>query len=349
LKIDASGLPFVRFGDPNKLRVGEWVVAIGSPFGFENSVTAGIVSAKGRDLRQFQAFIQTDAAINPGNSGGPLLNIRGEVIGVNTAIATRTGAYQGVGFALPINVAAKVYNKIIKDGKLVRGSIGVSFSRNAASDVLKAFGLKNGVYIEGVEPGGPAEKAGIKPEDVIVELDGKPVKDGDDLVDRVSETPIGKTINVTVDRRGKRMDFTVKVLDRVEVFSNRPEYQSLRQREGTETPSTPTASEAKFGIGVIPLTPEDRQRMKLEEESGVRVTRVVEDSFAAEIGLQERDVVLSINRTPVSSLDDIRRLQSGMKPGDAVVFRVMRPSPIARQAGRPAYQPLSIVGTLPRQ
>ncbi len=353
LKIDAGRqLPYIRVGNSDAVEVGDWAVAIGSPFGLEASVTAGIVSAKGRQGlgRQFQAFIQTDAAINPGNSGGPLVNIRGEVIGVNTAIATRTGGSQGVGFALPVNMAVKVYNQLTKHGRIVRGSIGVSFGRGVTSDQLKAFGLTNGVYLESIEPGGPAEKAGLKDEDVIVSLDGKSVKDGDDLVDRISETPIGNKVNVTVDRRGKKMDFAVTVADRTEVFANRPEYRSLRKPEASES-GAPAVSEAKFGIRVRPVTAEDRAKMKIEGERGVQVTQVTEDSFAAEVGLQDRDVILSINRVPITSVDDIRTVQTSLKPGDPVVFRVARANPLARLQGSqaPAFAQLSLTGILPKQ
>jgi serine protease Do len=351
LKIDAERqLPYLRVGNSDAVEVGDWAVAIGSPFGLEASVTAGIISAKGRIGvgRQFQAFLQTDAAINPGNSGGPLVNIRGEVIGVNTAIATRSGGNQGVGFALPVNMAVKVYNQLVKHGRIVRGSIGVSFGRNVTTEQLKAFGLSNGVYLDSIEPGGPAEKAGLKPEDVIVGIDGKPVKDGDDLVDRISDTPIGTRVNVTVDRRGKKMDFPVTVADRTEVFASRPEYRSLRKAE-PEDSGGPAVSEAKFGIRVRPVTAEERTRMKIE--GGVQVTQVTEDSFAAEIGLQERDVILSINRVPINSIDDIRQVQSALKPGDAVVFRLARANPLARIQGSqaPAYSQFSLAGVLPKQ
>ena len=196
IKIDTKKpLTPARVGNSEAVQVGDWAIAIGSPFGLEATVTAGIVSATGRDIegaQQFQRFIQTDAAINPGNSGGPLLNINGEVIGINTAIATQSGGYQGVGFALPVNTAAAVYNSIIRSGKMSRGSIGIQFNKyNNRPELMKGLGLKGGVIVEKVTPGGPAEKGGMKAEDVIVAFNGKPVKDGDDLVNRVSTTPIG--------------------------------------------------------------------------------------------------------------------------------------------------------------
>src|SRR5690349_13716786 len=210
IKIDPkSQLIPVTIGNSDAVQVGDWAVAIGSPFGLEASVTAGIVSAMGRDIGgalQLQRFIQTDAAINPGNSGGPLLNIRGEVIGVNTMIATQSGGYQGIGFALPINMVARVYNDIIRTGKVTRGSIGVEWYKpDNKPELFKALGTNQGVLVSRIQKGGPAEKAGLKVEDIIIAMNGKPVKDGEDLVSRVADTPIGTPATVTVDRDGKRM------------------------------------------------------------------------------------------------------------------------------------------------
>ncbi len=218
LKIDAKQpLVPVQIGNSDGVQVGDWVIAIGSPFGLQATVTAGIVSAErtSRDLpgaNQFQNFLQTDAAINPGNSGGPLLNIRGEVIGVNTMIATRSGSYEGIGFALPSNVAVKVYNDIIREGRVVRGSIGIKWTTNGSqADTLHAFGLDHGVLVESVAATGPAGKAGIKADDVIVAMNDRPVKDGQELVNRVADLPIGSTALFTVDRDGKRLDYKVTV------------------------------------------------------------------------------------------------------------------------------------------
>src|ERR1039457_2003606 len=188
-----------KIGNSDAVQVGDWAMAIGSPFGFDATVTAGIISAKERRMNedqtmQFQHFLQTDAAINPGNSGGPLLNMRGEVVGINTAIASRTGGYQGIGFALPINTAAMVYNEIIKNGKVTRGSIGIKFAISDLPDTvaaIKASGANEGVFVSEITPGGPSEKAGLKEGDVIVGINGKPVHGGDSLVDTVTATPVG--------------------------------------------------------------------------------------------------------------------------------------------------------------
>src|SRR5579884_959439 len=244
IKIDPrSSLTPVVIGNSDEMQVGDWAVAIGSPFGLEASVTAGIISATGRDIgaRQFQRFIQTDAAINPGNSGGPLLNIRGEVIGVNTMIATQTGGYQGIGFALPINMAVRVYNDIIREGKVTRGSIGITWNKADKPDLLRALGQSHGVLVSALVPNGPAQKAGIKPEDIILSLNGKPVKDGDDLVNRVADLPIGSPATLTVDRGGKKMDFNLTIGDRAEVLKEMPEYASLRRPEEPEAQETGSA------------------------------------------------------------------------------------------------------------
>src|SRR5271170_2826660 len=244
IKIDPKNpLVPVNIGNSDAVQVGDWAVAIGSPFGLEASVTAGIVSALGRDIGgqlQLQRFIQTDAAINPGNSGGPLLNIRGEVIGVNTMIATQSGGYQGIGFALPINMVARVYNDVIRTGRVTRGSIGVQWQKaENKPELFRALGTSPGVLIRTVHKGGPAEKAGLKADDIIIAMNGKPVKNGDDLVARVSETPIGTAVGVTVDRDSKHIDFNLTVLDRAEVFKDDPRFAALREESEPEASVNP--------------------------------------------------------------------------------------------------------------
>ena len=350
IKIDAGRpLTAVRIGNSEAVQVGDWAVAIGSPFGFEATVTAGIVSALGRDVagaQQFQRFIQTDAAINPGNSGGPLLNINGELIGINTAIATQSGGYQGIGFALPVNQAVKVYNGIIRDGKVTRGSIGVSWQKTEKqSDILKAMGQSNGVLVDTVAKGGPAEKAGLKPDDIILSLNGKIVKDGDDLVSRVSETPVGTQVKVTVDRSGKKMDFNLTIADRGEVFSDDPRFS--RNRKPDAQKGAPDAQQAKFGISIRGLSQAEGEDLPTESKTGVMVSRVEPDSFADEIGMQEKDIIVSINRQPVASVEDVKRLQGTLKPGDAVAIRVFRAAGMGRTKAQ--YQGLFLAGTLPNE
>ena len=350
LKIDPKGpLTPVSIGNSDAVQVGDWAVAIGSPFGLEASVTAGIVSALGRDIGgqlQLQRFIQTDAAINPGNSGGPLLDIRGEVIGVNTMIATQSGGYQGIGFALPINMVARVYNDIIKTGKVTRGSIGVSWSKNDKPDLFKALGTNQGVLVGAVQKGGPSEKAGVKPEDIIIAMNGKPVKDGDDLVARVADTPIGTPVTLTVDRDGKKMEFKVTIMDRAEVFKELPQFAELQQQQPAADEPKPEEAQYKFGIKLHSLTDAERTNMGIESKGGLVVRSVDEGSFAEDMGLLEKDVILAINRQPVASVDDVIRIQSSLKPGDAVAFRIMRPTPGTR-GGAPEWTTLFVSGTLP--
>jgi serine protease Do len=317
-------------------------MAIGSPFGFQATVTVGIISAKERDVdptQQFQHFLQTDAAINPGNSGGPLLNINGEVIGINTAIASRSGGYQGIGFALPINTAVKVYNEIIKNGKVTRGSIGVSFTPSESSkaeSLLRSYGAKEGVFIEQVAPGGPAEKAGMKSGDIIVAVNGKPVHNGGELIDRVTSTPIGTALTITVLRDGKHQEFHVVVADLAQVFPERFGNGKPEEAEPTE------GTQARFGITIENLTQARRDNMGISQKGGVLISAVEPSSFAEDIGMQRGDVLVEINRQPVNSVDDVKRIQNSLKPGEAVAFRVLR------QAGRNGeWNPLFLAGTLP--
>jgi serine protease Do len=352
IKIDPKQpLTPVTIANSDSVQVGDWAVAIGSPFGLEASVTAGIISATGRDIgsQQFQRFIQTDAAINPGNSGGPLLNIRGEVIGVNTMIATQNGGSQGVGFALPINMAVRVYNDIIKYGEVRRGSIGISWQRDEKPEVLKALGTNGGVLVSDVKKGGPAEKAGLKPEDIVVALNGTPIRNGDDLVNRVADLPIGSQATVTVDRAGKRMDFKVTVLDRKEVFADDPRVTGNRPKR-EEAGEVAGGTQAKFGISIRTLNDEEREFTP--DKRGVMVTRVEEGSFAEDIGLMERDIIVSVNRQPVNSVDDVKNVQANLKPGDAVAFRVVRRGPaMPQRGGVRAPQPVTLYlsGTLPNE
>jgi serine protease Do len=334
LKVDSKRpLAPVQIGNSDSVQVGDWVIAIGSPFGLQATVTAGIVSAErtSRDLpgaTSFQNFLQTDAAINPGNSGGPLLNIRGEVIGVNTMIATRGGSYEGVGFALPSNTAAKVYNEIIRDGRVVRGSIGIRWNSGSnRSSTLEAFGLDHGVMVEAVSDTGPAGKAGIKADDIIVALNDKAVKDGTDLVNHVADMAIGSTADVTVDRNGKRMDFKVAIGERAVVWQNEPQVTESQPKAAMPlATSNKTPAPGKFGITIMRLTEKEREDLSIEDKSGVKVVNVDPGSFADDIGMQEGDTILSINRMPVMSPDDVMRVQAGFKPGQPVAVHIARGS-----------------------
>jgi serine protease Do len=318
-----QNLTAAKIGNSDAVQVGDWAIAIGSPFGYQATVTAGVISAKERDVdpsMQFQHFLQTDAAINPGNSGGPLLNIRGEVIGINTAIATGNGGYQGVGFALPVNTAVQVYNDIIKTGKVTRGSIGIRFTPSDAPGALanlKVAGVKEGVFVVQVTAGGPSEKAGMQEGDVITAINSKPVRDGNQLIGTVTSTPLGSALNITVEREGKRHDLKVVVADLAQIF---PE-QYGNGREETSKPGEPTT--VKFGMQIQTLTGQQADRLGIKQKGGVQVTSVEPSSFADDIGLLPGDVIVSANRQPVNSAEDITKFGSALKPGDAVQFRVL--------------------------
>jgi serine protease Do len=320
-------LTVVKMGNSDAVQVGDWAIAIGSPFGYQATVTAGIISAKERDVdasMPFSHFLQTDAAINPGNSGGPLLNIRGELIGINTAIATRNGGYQGIGFALPVNTAAQVYNDIIKNGKVTRGSIGIRFTRSdtdQARSNLKVAGVKEGVFVEQVTPGGPSEKAGMREGDVLTAINGKPISDGNQLIGTVAATPVGSSLAVVVEREGKRHDLKVVVADRAQLF---PE-QDANGREDSTPNGEPTT--AKFGMQILNLTEQQAERLGIKQKGGVQVKSVEPSSFADDIGLQPGDVIVSVNRQPVNSTADIAKFSAALKPGDAVQFRVLSRGP----------------------
>jgi len=327
-----------RLGDSDKMSVGDWVLAIGSPFDLEATVTAGIVSAKGRNLpggRQFQSFIQTDAAINPGNSGGPLVSMNGEVIGINTAIYTQSFGYQGVGFAMPSNVVRDVYDQLrTGDHKVARGSIGVEFAAIPNPAVLRVYGVKSGVPITNVRPDSPAAKAGLQGEDTITAVNGRTIKSGDELVNLISATRPGGKLNVTYIRNGQEKQATVVVADRAKLFPDRTE-----QAEDA-TPDDNGPVPAKFGISVKSVTPEAAERAGTPEGKGVQVTDVKPDSFGYDLGLQPGMIILKVNRQPVNSEEEFRKLTSQLKSGQDVVFLV--------HAGRGAGGGNTFVsGTLP--
>src|SRR5690348_7593263 len=322
IKIDVNkDLPIAKLGNSDGVQVGDWVLAIGSPFGLQATVTAGIISAKDRGgfglTKQFQRFLQTDAAINPGNSGGPLVDLAGQVIGINTAIITGSRGYEGVGFALPSNTAISIYNQLIANGKVTRGSIGVSFQEDLGTNpiTLKSLGAPYGVVIEAVEPGSPAEKAGLKGGDVITTVNGKAVKTGNDLVNPIAQAPIGSKVKLSYMRDGKLKDVETTVEDRTRVFPNTAGRMSDQPDE--EAP-------AEFGVRVDALTPERAQQVGVEGHKGVVVTEVDPASFADDLGFARGDVITEINRQPITSMADYRAAITKLKPGSNVVFKVLR-------------------------
>ncbi len=332
-------LPYAKLGNSDGVQVGDWVLAMGSPFGLNSTVTAGIVSAKGRNIvpqRQFQQFIQTDAAINPGNSGGALVDMDAEVIGINTAIFTTGGGYQGVGFALPSNTVIQVYNQLIgPEHKVYRGSIGVEFNAVPNPAVARVYGVSTGVTVANVTPGGPAEKAGIKTGDTIVSVDGKTVKTGDELVADISARKPGSTAKIGYIRNGQQQTATVTIADRAKLYAARLGGGGEEPGEGGEGQPQPS----KFGVTVKNITPEIAQQLKLPSTKGVVVTDVKQDGFADTIGLGRGDVILEINKQPVNNEDDFRRIQTNLKSGQDVVFLVR---PRGRDAGT-----IFMAGTLP--
>ena len=348
IKIEKTGLIPAKIGNSDAIQVGDWAVAIGSPFGFQATVTAGIVSAKQRSLEgeenaPFQKFIQTDAAINPGNSGGPLLNINGEVIGINTMIASRSGGNQGIGFALPINSAVAVYNSIIKTGHVTRGSIGIRFRESADSrDLIKAYGGTQGVFVSEVTPNAPAEKAGLKEEDIITSVDGKPVRNGQDLIDTVSNKSVGSTVSIGILRAGKTENMKVAVADRSKLGGG-----VGVEDEAESDKAEPT--QAKFGISIQNLNDGLRQNLSYKGKGGVMIQSVEPGSFAEDVGLAKGDVIESMTshnqHEAVSSVDDVKRIQGKLKAGDTVAFKVQR-SGAVRGGG---WQTLYPAGTLPAQ
>ncbi|MGA3129672.1 MAG: trypsin-like peptidase domain-containing protein [Terracidiphilus sp.] len=324
IKIDTSTpLPTVKMGDSDAAQVGDWVEAIGSPFALAQTVTAGIISAKNRTIDQgapgqFQHFIQTDAAINPGNSGGPLLDMLGEVIGVNTAIYTQSAGYQGIGFAMPSNTVVAVYNDLISPShKVTRGSIGIQFREGLSGAVNRVYGFKNGVLVQEVQPGGPADKAGIKAGDIITTVDGRSIKDGDDLVNEIASRKPGSTIRLGFVRDGKPMDATVTIGDRDKVFAdlNNPQPQMSQEGEGS-------AGEAKLGVVIHEITQAMSAKLHV---SGVVIDSVRTGSFADLQGLEPGLVITHINRQPTDTKDQFDAIVSKLKSGDDVVFEVIDP------------------------
>ncbi|OIQ86967.1 putative periplasmic serine endoprotease DegP-like precursor [mine drainage metagenome] len=313
LKIDASNLPKVTLGDPGQLKVGEWVAAIGAPFGLENTVTAGIVSAKGRALPQenYVPFIQTDVAINPGNSGGPLFNLRGEVVGINSQIYSRSGGYMGLSFAIPIDVAMDVQNQLRSGGRVARGWLGIGI-QEISKELADSFGMKNtnGALVAGIEKGSPAEKAGLEPGDVILKFDGKPIAASSDLPRIVGATKPGREVTVELLRRDVVRNLSVKIGempadDKVEV----------RPARGPDK-----AEPNRLGLLVRELTPQLKK--KLGGRNGVLV--VGAESAAAQAGIRRGDVILAVNNNEVQSPEQFNKLVMVVPSGKTIALLVMR-------------------------
>lgn len=328
LKIEATGLPTVRLGDVGRLRVGEWVIAIGSPFDLDNTVTAGIVSAKARDTGDLLPFIQTDVAINPGNSGGPLINLRGEVVGINSQIYSRSGGYMGISFAIPIDEATRIAEQLKNGGRVVRGRIGVQIGE-VTKEVAESLGLPKatGALVRSVEPGGPAEKAGLEAGDIVTRFDGKPVEKWSDLPRLVGNTKPGTKSTLQVLRRGATRDLAVTVAEL------EPEARPVAQR-GKAEPKTPPASTqvASLGLTVVDLSAEQRKELKLKA-GGVLITAA--EGPAARAGVQEGDLVLSVGNSEVSDarqfealvgkLDKTRPVSLLLRRGEWAQYVVIRP------------------------
>jgi serine protease Do len=305
------------------------VLAIGSPFGLSKTVSAGIVSAKNRSIdesgpngasSQFQRFIQTDAAINPGNSGGPLVDMAGEVIGMNTAIYTQSAGSEGVGFAMPSNTLISVYNQLIgPEHKVVRGSIGITFQAAQSSAVGRVYGFANGgVLVTSVSPNGPAAKAGLQAGDVVVSVDGKQIKDGDELVAIVSAKQPGSTVKIGYLRNGKQDNATVGIENRAQLYANMTE-----GNDNSNAPAESDAGQSKLGITVQATNPQTVGKLGIK--GGVTVTAVRPGSFADEIDLTRGSVITAINRRPITDEASYRAIVSGLKSGDDVVFVIQDP------------------------
>ena len=322
IKIEAKkDLPFLKMGNSDSMNVGDWVLAIGSPFGLEQTVTAGIISAKGRPnpIGQFQRFLQTDAAINPGNSGGPLVNLAGEVIGVNTSIVTPTRGFSGIGLALPSNTAATIYNQLIKTGKVTRGAIGISMQTEVNSRTLKALGSPDGKGVLVIGFSGsdsPAIKAGLKEGDIITEIDGKKVNDYSELTSLVADLSPGKTISVKYLRDSKENTTQLTVADRKNVIQEDGDARTADSDEGEQV--------AKLGLGVRSLTSEDARRFEMKTSEGALVSRVQPGSVADDAGIRPGDMIVEVNKKPVRNPEEYASIAGRLKSGEDVLFLVKR-------------------------
>ncbi len=316
ITIDVKNLTPIKLGDSGKMRVGDLVLAIGSPLNpqLEHTVTQGIISAKGRSgvgLSQYEDYIQTDAAINPGNSGGALVNVRGELVGINSAIATQTGGFQGIGFAIPVNLAKTIMNDILTTGKVIRSWLGV-YIQNVTPEIAKALNLPEpqGVIISKIEEDSPAQKAGLKAEDVVLKFNGKKVDNSSELSMWVAGTKPGTEVNLTILRNGETKDVKVKLEEL------NPQKQEVASGEMTYD---------NIGLKVANLTPENVQKYQLSKKiTGVVVTAVDPNGMAAQVGIQPGDVVMKLNRVSVNSVQEFNKIMKEVKPGDNLLFYLRR-------------------------
>lgn len=331
IKISTDNLPAIKWGDSDSLQVGEFVLAFGNPYGLSHTVTMGIVSALGRanvGIADYEDFIQTDAAINPGNSGGPLVNIDGELIGINTAIFSNTGGYQGIGFAVPSNMAKSVMAQLIEEGKVTRGWLGVTI-QNVTPELANEFGLKkpSGALVTDVFKGSPAEKAGLKRGDVIVELNGKEVKDVESLRNRVAQSEVGSTVKLKVKRDGRTiyLDATITELPTDVAMVSSGEIEEKGKEENRLA-----------GLSVMELTEDIAKQLGLSRsEEGVVIVRVEPYSPAEEAGIKKGDVIQEINKKRIRNLDDFNHIVSKVKEGEVILLFINR-------NGRKFYIPLKV-------
>jgi serine protease Do len=339
IKVDLDrALPAAKMGNSDSMQVGDWVLAVGSPFGLSETVTAGIVSAKGRDIvpgRQFQTFIQTDAAINPGNSGGPLVNMNGEVIGINTAILSETNAYAGVGFALPSKTVVDVYNQLTgPEHRVSRGSIGIQFDAVENPAITRVYGAGSGVTVSSVVAGSPADTAGLKVGDTITSVDSHKVSKGTELVADIASRKPGSKVTLGFLRNGKPQEASVTIADRAKLFAAR---LGDDQENGDES----APKQSKFGVTVRKVTPEMADRLDMPVGKGVIVQDVKPGSFAEDVNLGRGDIVLEVNKQAVNSEEEFAKIESSLKSGQDVVFLV-RSRGSTRQDGT-----IFLAGTLP--
>jgi len=315
IKIDADNLPAVSIGDPDKLRVGDWVLAIGSPFGFESTVTSGIVSAKGRSLPQenYVPFIQTDVAINPGNSGGPLFNLDGEVVGINSQIYSRTGGFMGLSFAIPINVAIDIADQLKTDGRVKRGRIGVVI-QEVTAELAESFGLDapRGALVNRVEKGGPAQKAGIEVSDVILKFASEDVKSSNDLPRIVGQTKPGSIVEVELWRDGKLKTLTIKVGEIPADENASAKSNSQKERAKNEVP--------ELGLVVSDLTSQQLKQQELQ--SGIRIDKV--SGVGQKAGLRSGDVILALNNDDVESVEQFVKLMDQYSEARSIALLIHR-------------------------